>query len=202
MIKLNQVSKVIKGTEVLKEVDLVLKPGTCVMIHGHNGSGKTMLLRLIARLIKPTSGTIQYEASYRFGVIIENPTFFLQESALYNLKYLAGINQMISETTIINWLKTFNLDEVKHKKVKTFSLGMRQRLALCQAFMEEPDVILLDEPFNGVDEGNLEKIYQIIDQMKQKGTLIVIASHVKVPVEGLIDEEIKLSDGKMIERRS
>jgi len=196
MIKIENVSKEIKNKIVLKQIDLHFEEGNCYMLHGHNGSGKTMLLRLIGGLIQPTSGSIYCEKSIRFGVIIE-PAFFEHETAYYNLKYLASINCVIDDEMILQWLKTFNLFNVKDNKVKTYSLGMKQRLALCQAFMEDPDVILLDEPFNAVDEDNLQIIYKVIREIKQKGKIVIIASHVKIPDENLIDVEIKMNQGQI-----
>lgn len=195
MIKLKGVTKVIKNQKIIKNIDMNVNNGDLIMLHGHNGSGKTMLLRLISNLIKPTSGEIIHDDKLRFGVIIENPTFYLNETAFYNLKYLASFNKIIDAKEIERWLKTFNLYDVKNKKVKSFSLGMKQRLALCQAFMENPDVLLLDEPFNGIDDENLEIIYQILDREKKKNKIIIIASHVKIPVSGLITKEVRMSDG-------
>ena len=199
MIKLNQISKTIRGNDILKDVNLEFNKGEVVLLHGHNGSGKTMLLRLLCDLIKPTSGKIEKSSDLRFGVIIENPTFFQHETAFYNLKYLASINKIISDVEIEDWLKVFNLHDKKDIKVRKFSLGMRQRLALCQAFMENPDIILLDEPFNGVDDENMQAIYQAVEKEKAKGKLIVIASHVKIPVDGLVTRSVKMSDGRIVE---
>ena len=199
MIKLNQISKTIRGNDVLKNISLEFNKGEVVLLHGHNGSGKTMLLRLLCDLIKPTSGKVEKPSALHFGVIIENPTFFQHETAFYNLKYLASINRIIRDVEIEEWLKIFNLHDLKNTKVRKFSLGMRQRLALCQAFMENPDVILLDEPFNGVDDDNMQVVYQAVEKEKAKGKLIVIASHVKIPVDGLVTRSVKMSDGKVVE---
>jgi len=199
MIKLNQVSKTIRSNHVLKNINLEFNKGEVVLLHGHNGSGKTMLLRLLCDLIKPTTGEIEKPSALRVGVIIENPTFFQHETAFYNLKYLASINKLIGDEEIENWLKIFNLYDKKDLKVRKFSLGMRQRLALCQAFMENPDVILLDEPFNGVDDDNMQAIYTVVEKEKAKGKIVVIASHVKIPVDGLVTKSVKLSDGEIVE---
>lgn len=197
MIKINNVTKIIKQREILKNIKLNLNNGDFIMLHGHNGSGKTMLLRLICQLIKPTNGTISYKGNHRFGVIIENPTFFQNETAFYNLKYLASINKLIGDKEIETWLKTFNLYDVKDKKVKSFSLGMRQRLAMCQAFMENPDVLLLDEPFNGIDDENLEIVYKILAKEKKLSKIIVIASHMKITIPDLVTKEVRLSNGEI-----
>lgn len=199
MIEITNVTKEIKGKTVLKDINLKIKNREMVLLKGHNGCGKTMLLRLIAGFIKPTVGTVKGTERCRLGVIIENPSFFLNETALYNLKYLAKINNVISEDDILDVMKKFGLYEVRNNKVKTFSLGMKQRLALCQAFMEDPDVLLLDEPFNAIDDQNLEKVIDLLNEFKNKDKIIVIASH--GDIRGCkFDKIIKMSDGKIISK--
>lgn len=199
MIEITNVTKEIKGKEVLNDINLKFKNKEMVLLKGHNGCGKTMLLRLIAWFIKPTIGTVKGIENCKFGVIIENPTFFLNETALYNLKYLAKINNIISEDDILDVMKKLGLYEVRNNKVKTFSLGMKQRLALCQAFMEDPDVLLLDEPFNAIDDDNLIKVIDLLNEFKNKNKIIIIASH--GDIKGCnFDKIIKMSDGKVVSR--
>ena len=198
MIKLHDVTKQIKGKTVVSNISLQLKPGDCVAISGHNGSGKTMLLRLLCGLITPTTGQVICDEKVTFGVIIENPTFLEHETAIYNLRYLANIRKAIDDSTIIEYLRKFNLYEVRNKKVRTFSLGMKQRLALCQALMEDPDVLLLDEPFNALDDVNLGIICKEIGDLKAKGKIIVLASHGAIPEACCVDKTIRLSNGKML----
>lgn len=193
MIEIKNVSKVFKENSVLNAINLQLRPGEIVLLHGHNGSGKTMLLRLIAGFITPSTGEVIGNKGLSYGVIIENPNFFLGQTAYYNLKYLADINKNISDEEIFTYLKKLNLFDVKDKKVSTFSLGMKQRLALCQAFMENPDVLLLDEPFNAVDDENLEIVIKIIEDFREKGKIIVIASHGEIKVK--FDQIVKMSNG-------
>ena len=195
MIKLDNVSKVIKDKNILVNVNLEFKEGQCYLVKGHNGSGKTMLLRMICGFLKPTDGKVIYDKEYSYGVIIENPAFFLNETAMYNMKYLADINKKIGKEEIDKWLKRFNLLEFKDKKVKTFSLGMKQRLALCQAFMESPDVILLDEPFNAIDEDNLNIVYDLLKEQREAGKIIVIASHIENNFN--YDSIITMNEGKI-----
>lgn len=196
MIHVKNVSKIIKHQTVLSDIDLTLMEGEVVLLQGHNGCGKTMLLRLIAGFITPTTGEITGNESYRYGVIIENPNFFLNQTAYYNLKYLADIKKEITDTDIDTCLKKFNLYKVKDKKVSTFSLGMKQRLALCQAFMENPDVLLLDEPFNAIDTDNLNVVLKLIEEFKNKGKIIVVASHGDVKFS--FDHTITMSNGKIV----
>lgn len=159
MIKIDSVSKTIKKKEVLKDISFNLYPHQVTLIRGHRGSGKTMLLRLICGLIQPTKGEVLLADDYFFGTLIEQPAFFEEETAFYNLQYLAKMNNQIDDSIIEAYLKRFKLYQQRNDKVKTYSSDMKQRLALLQAFMEDPDVVLLDEPFKGIEEDNLEMIY-------------------------------------------
>lgn len=120
MIKIENVSKKIKEYTVLDNVSLSIESGDYILLKGHNGSGKTMLIRLISGLITPDVGTVKRANGLSFGVIIETPNFFMSETAMYNLKYLASINKKIKEDRIIELLKRFNLYEYRNKKVRTF----------------------------------------------------------------------------------
>ena len=197
MIKLQTVTKNLKGHDVLKDVSFNFEKGKIYLLCGHNGSGKTMLLRLLCGLITPTSGTIK-GGDYTYGVIIETPTFVEYETARQNLKFLASIQKKIAMTDIERAIKKVNLSNVIDKKVKKYSLGMKQRLAFCQAIMEDPDVLLLDEPFNALDSKHFNLILNIIKEMKEEGKLIVIAAHGFDPNEHpIFDGIITLNDGKV-----
>lgn len=199
MIEINHVSKTLKQKEVLSDITLNFNEGMVYLLKGHNGCGKTMLLRAVCGLIHPDSGTIVYPEDTAFGVIIENPAFMENETAWQNLVYLAKINRRIGEDQIEAALKAVNLYEARDKKVRTYSLGMKQRLAICQAIMEDPEVLLLDEPFNALDPENVEAVKKIILDEKQKGKIIVIAAHmVDQPLEDLFDEVISMAEGKVV----
>ncbi|OIJ13978.1 hypothetical protein BKP37_09170 [Anaerobacillus alkalilacustris] len=199
MIKLNKITKEIKGKTVLDNISIEFIEGNSYLLKEHNGSGKTMLLRLLCDLIKPTTGKVVREIKeYTYGIIIENPSFLENETALYNLKYLASIKKRITEQEIYDALKLLNLYDHRNDKVKTFSLGMKQRLGLCQAIMEDPDVLLLDEPFNALDDENYEVVKNILKHLKEKGKLIIIAAHGLSKEDfHLFDEIITLSAGKV-----
>lgn len=198
MITLKHVCKEIKGKKVLLDISLEFEEGTAYLLKGHNGSGKTMLLRLLCGLIKPTSGEIIQSKDFTYGVMIENPSFLENETALYNLKYLAAINKTIDEEVILKFLKHVNLYDERNNKVKTFSLGMRQRLGLCQALMEEPEILLLDEPFNALDDENYVTAVKLLSEYKRKGKMIVVASHGFSDSDlAFFNEVITLSDGKV-----
>lgn len=199
MIQLASISKKLKGKNILQNISLEFIEGKAYLLKGHNGSGKTMLLRMLCDLIKPSSGEIVRNQNYTYGVMIENPSFLENETALYNLKYLAAINKVIDENKILKSLKQVNLYDERNNKVKTFSLGMKQRLGLCQAIMEGPDILILDEPFNALDEKNYEMAINLLTQLKEKGKMIVVASHgFSTDDTILFDQTITLSNGKVI----
>lgn len=196
MIKLNNVTKKIKEKVVIDDVSLTFEEGKLYLLRGHNGSGKTMLLRLLCGLLTPTRGTIE-KPEYTYGVMIETPNFVLHETARQNLKFLASIQKKIGMEEIENNLEEVNLLNEIDVKVKNYSLGMRQRLGFCQAVMEDPDVILLDEPFNALDDEHFDLILKRILEMK-KDKIIVIAAHgfdmEKYPV---FDQVITMENGKV-----
>jgi len=197
LIQFKNVTKSIKGKEVLSNINCKFNRGNVYLISGHNGCGKTMLLRVISGLLKADSGKVINDENVQFGLIIENPKFMEDESVLYNLKFLANIRNIIDEDKILETLDKVNLLNVKKDKVKKLSLGMKQRLAIAQALMEDPEIILLDEPFNALDEENFNNIIKLLDEEKKKNKTIIIAAHGFK--NDIVDEEIKLSNGKVIE---
>ena len=199
MLKADKITKVLKGNEVLSNISYTFENGKLYLLTGHNGCGKTMLLRALCGLITPDSGEIICDKKCNFGVVIETPKFMENETGYFNLCYLASIRNIINKDTIKENIKLFDLDNVKNKKVKTYSLGMKQRLGLCQAVMEDPDIILLDEPFNAIDEENLNRIYEILNGFRDKNKIIIIASHGIVDRNKLmIDETIVMDKGKIL----
>lgn len=199
MIKVENATKVLSKNQVLTNINLTLEQGECVLLKGHNGCGKTMLLRLLCGLMQPTEGSVTFSEDYRFGVIIETPTFFLNETVLYNLKYLASINKLIDQDTIEMFLKRLNLYDNRNMKVRKLSLGMKQRLAICQSFMENPDVLLLDEPFNAIDDENLKVVYEMIKENCDDGKLVVVASHGDTGSIDFFQKEYIMNNGKIMQ---
>lgn len=197
MIKLNNYQKIIKGKTVIDSINYTFEDGKAYLLTGHNGCGKTMLLRAVCGLINPTSGDCIRDKSYSFGVIIENPSFMDNETAIYNLRYLAKIRNTIQITEIEEALKKVNLFEYRNSKVKSFSLGMKQRLAICQAIMENPDVLLLDEPFNALDDKNYNDVLELLKTMKNEKRIIIVAAH-NVDDVNIYDETLKMENGKLI----
>lgn len=196
MIILKNAGKKIRDRHVLDDINIEFEEGTIYLLEGPNGSGKTMMLRMLAGLISPTEGEVTFEKKYSYGVIIETPTFLNGDTALKNLRFLAHINRKIDDEQIYEMMKTFDLYNDRNAKVRTFSLGMTQRLALCQALMEEPEVLLLDEPFNALDSTNAGVLTDLLKNEKQKNRIIVIAAHNINPTAGIIvDRIITMEDG-------
>ena len=185
-LKLENLTKTIKGKTVLDHIDLTLESGKIYGMFGRNGSGKTMLLRAMSGLIFPTEGKIIYNEKIlhedmdfpeHIGLIIEQVELYPQFNAFVNLKLLSKINNKVSDNEIIHFLNLVGLDPFSKQKVGTFSLGMKQKLAIAQAIFETPDVLLLDEPTNGLDEESIKIVREILLKEKERGCLIVIASH-------------------------
>ncbi len=175
MIKINNVSKQIKNRNILTNISLDINQNEMVIIQGHNGSGKTMLLRLIAGFIQPSTGTVSNDFS-SIGVIIEKPEF-LNISGLENLKYLANINNLIKEEDILSCLKDLDLYNDRNLNVRKYSLGMKQKLAIIQSYMENQELLLLDEPFIALDKSSISTVVNLLNNLKEKGKTIVIATH-------------------------
>lgn len=196
MIELKGVTKNLKGHDVIKDVSLSFEQGKLYLLCGHNGSGKTMLLRLICGLINPTRGKIE-KPEYTYGVIIDTPSFVEHETARQNLKFLASIQKRINMEGIEDAIAKVNLSDVIDKKIKKYSLGMKQRLAFCQAIMENPDVLLLDEPFNALDDEHFFIILEMIKTFKKDKIIIVAAHGFDVQKHPIFDEIITLDGGKV-----
>jgi len=196
MIHLNNVHKTIKRKNVLTNINLSFEKGKLYLLKGQNGSGKTMLLRLLCGLLKPDKGQISQPKS-RYGVMIENPHFVEHETGRQNLEFLASIQKKITMPEIETTLKKLNLLEVADTKVKTYTLGMKQRLAFCQAIMEDPDVLLLDEPFNTLDEESLKLTIKILTKMKPNKIIIIAAHGHNLQDYPIFDEIITLCNGKI-----
>lgn len=195
MVEIINASKTLKGKPVLKNINFKPEKGTIYGLEGHNGSGKTMLLRLLCGLLKPTTGTVNIDKNTSFGVMIETPGFMFSESALNNLKYLADINKKIGEKEIDEVLSRVGLADSKKIKTKKFSLGMLQKLGIAQAIMENPDVLLLDEPFNALDDESCKNVKEIIKEQRDRGAAIVIVSHELNYIREECDCVYKMTDG-------
>ena len=196
VIKVENVVKKFKDATVLKNISVEFEEGKIHGLIGRNGSGKTVLMKCICGLVPVTSGQITVEDKIigkdtdipdSIGMIIEAPGFLPNYSAFKNLKFLASIRNTISNDDIRDAIRTVGLDPDSKKKVGKFSLGMRQRLGLAQAFMENPNILILDEPMNGLDNKGVDEIRQILLDLKGQGKTIIIASHSREDIEVLCD---------------
>ena len=208
MIQLQNVTKRIKENTVLDNVSYTSKSGFVYGLYGQNGSGKTMLLRAISGLINLDSGSIfidgeklhdKIEFPPETGIVIENMELLPECSAKRNLQMLAKIKNIADEKDIIFSLERVGLGPDSDKKVKKFSLGMKQRLNIAQAIFENQKIILLDEPTNALDEDAVQLIYKIIREEKSRGATIIVATHHKEDLKEVCDVILKIAEGKIVE---
>ncbi|ADY54481.1 ABC transporter related protein [Syntrophobotulus glycolicus DSM 8271] len=205
-IEIIDLNKIVKGNEILKNINLSLEKGKIYGFCGRNGSGKTMLFRAICGLIKPTSGEVRMnnkvlhkDISFpeSVGAIIESPGFWNDYTGYTNLKTLAAIKNIISDTDIKNSLKKVGLNPEDRRTYKKYSLGMKQRLGIAQAIMEKPDLIILDEPTNALDKEGVLMVRNLLLEEKARGATILIASHNPQDIEILADHIYEMRDGEL-----
>lgn len=205
-IELKNVSKKIKGIDILDDVSLRMESGKIYGFRGKNGSGKTMLMRAIAGLIKVT-GTVDIDGRIlgkdemfppSIGILIENPSFVAEYTGLKNLEMLACIKNKIEIEDIRHAMEQVGLDPGDKRTYKKYSLGMKQKLGIAAAFMEKPDIIILDEPINALDEAGAKQVHKILEEQKKRGALIIIACHDKEELEMLSDEIIEIYEGRIV----
>ncbi|UWE04066.1 ABC transporter ATP-binding protein [Laceyella sacchari] len=203
-VKLDNVSKIIDKKQILSQVNLEVAEGKIVGLVGRNGSGKTMIFRMISGFVYPTEGRIfvfdkEVGKDGTFpqdvGVIIETPGFIPEYSGFKNLKMLASLRNKISDADIEQVMEQVGLDPRDKKAVRKYSLGMRQRLGIAQAIMEQPKLLLLDEPTNGLDTDGVEMLHQLLLNLRKDGVSILLASHYMEEIEKLCDEVYKVEKG-------
>lgn len=206
MITVNNVSLKIKKDTILKDINVEFDDGKIHGIIGRNGSGKTMLMKCICGFIKPTEGEISVAGKKigvdcdfpeSVGIIIETPEFIPYYSGFKNLKLLADIRHKITSEDICRSMELVGLDPKLKRSVKKYSLGMRQRLGLAQAVMENPDLLILDEPMNGLDKDGVGDMRKYLLALKEQGKTILIASHSAEDIEVLCDTVVEMDKGRM-----
>ncbi|MDO4293085.1 MAG: ABC transporter ATP-binding protein [Eubacteriales bacterium] len=204
-IEVKGLHKKFRGYPVLNGISCSFEAGKIYGLVGRNGSGKTVLLKCICGFLIPTEGEIWIdgvrkkdgELLNRAGIIIEEPAFLGNVSGLNNLKYLYGIRNRPDKKKLRNVMNQMGLNADDKKAVSKYSLGMRQRLALAQALMEEPELLLLDEPMNGLDEKGAAEIRSLLLQWKREGRLIILASHNRDDIEILCDAVYEMDAGRL-----
>lgn len=193
---------------VLNDINLELTSGHIYGLAGINGSGKTVLMKCICGLSTPTQGCIQIDDKKigkdidfpeSIGVLIETPGFIEHYSALDNMLSLASIKNKTDKEQVIALLNRVGLDPYEKKRVKKYSLGMRQKLGIAMALLDEPDIVILDEPFNALDKKSVINVKNIILQLKEENRLVIISSHDGSLLEEITDKIYEIEEGKIIE---
>ena len=205
-IAINNYTKKIKKRTVLDNINLTFDKGKIYGLVGKNGCGKTMLLRGICGFITASQGEIiinnikvgNGKFAPSFGTVIESTELYNNLTAFENLSLLSSFSKNRVDKEVINyWIKRFGLEPTSKKKYGEFSLGMRQRLSLAQAFMEQPELIVLDEPTNALDEKGIKEFHEIALEAKNDGATIIIASHSKEDIDILCDKIFCMENGKI-----
>lgn len=207
MVEIKNYCKSIKSRPILNNVSYNFEYGKIYGIYGHNGSGKTMLLRAIAGLLVPDSGSVVIDGKVlhkdmsfppSIGIVIENMNLLPQYNAFDNLKILGKIKKTATDEDIKTALERVGLKS--DLKVKKFSLGMKQRLNIAQAVFEKQKIILLDEPTNALDNDGVQLIYKLLKKEKERGALVVITTHHKEDLEEVCDVVLKMTEGELHEK--
>jgi ABC-2 type transport system ATP-binding protein len=206
VIEVKDVTKNVKGKNLIQNITFQVKKGSIIGIIGRNGSGKTVLMKCICGFMKPSSGKIivngkqvgeNAKLASNMGILIENPGFLSNYSGYRNLKFLADIERKIGKKEIREYMKLVGLDPDNRKPVKHYSLGMRQRLAIAQSIMEEQDIVILDEPMNGLDNMGVNDMRQLFLKLKEQGKTILLTSHMKEDIDILCDEVYMMEAGNL-----
>ena len=209
IVKLDNISKSFKHQAIINNINITFKPNKIYGIIGRNGSGKTVLLKMICGILKPDSGKILFDNEdyiNKFGVpkstraLIESPEMINDLSGFENLKLIASIKNEIDDKQILKTLEIVGLKNEEYKKYKNYSLGMKQKLGIAQVLMEDADLIILDEPFNGLDDKSANNMRNLIKSLKAN-KIIIVATHIKDDIENLIDDLYKIDCGNLIYER-
>ena len=208
-IELTGVNKYIRKNPILLDIDLELEPGNIYGFRGQNGCGKTMLMRMIGGLILPNSGEVRIDGKVlhkdiaypkSIGALIENPAFLGGYTGRENLRMLARLSDGIGNEDVDRAIESVGLDPNDKRKYRQYSLGMKQKLGIANAVMGEPDIIMLDEPINALDEESVKKIRVMLRGLRDKSKLLIIACHDREEIEYLSDEIILMHEGRIVGR--
>jgi len=206
-IRLEHAGKQIRGAWVFRDIYLSLQTGQIHGLIGRNGAGKTMLLKSICGLTHVTEGTVvvngqklgkETDIPDSVGALIEVPGFLLNVSGFQNLRYLAGLRNRIQEQGVRTAMERVGLSAADKKRVGKYSLGMRQRLGIAQAIMEDPDILILDEPMNGLDDQGVSDMRGLFLELRDKGKTILLASHYVEDIEELCDTVTRMDRGRVV----
>lgn len=207
MINVNNLSKRFGENEVLSDISVRLESGKIYGLVGRNGCGKTMLMKCICGFVKPTSGKIVIDGNVlgkdmdvpeHMGIIIENPGFIPYYSGYKNLRLLASVRGKTGKKEIAEYMEMVGLDAKSKKHVSKYSLGMRQKLGIVQAIMERPEILLLDEPMNGLDRKSVELVRNLIKKTADAGAVVLLSSHNQEDIDTLCDVVYHMEDGRIV----
>ena len=205
-IRIKEIEKSFGKNKILDKISLEMESGKIYGIVGYNGSGKTVLFKCICGFLKTDAGEIWINQDCMHqttdllnnaGIIIEEPSFLEKKSAYQNLKCLYMIRNKVDKKWLYEVLKKVDLNPESAKRVGKYSMGMKQRLAIAQAIMEKPKILILDEPFNGLDKEGVKEMRELFLELKQQGTLMILASHNKDDIDILCDEVYEMEKGKL-----
>jgi ABC-2 type transport system ATP-binding protein len=206
-IEISDIKKSFNHFTVFENINLLIPKANITGISGPNGAGKSILLRIICGLVKPTEGQISVfgkrigvdvDFPDRTGALIDVPGFLPNYSAYQNLRMLANISGQSGSERILEVLSIVGLDKDNQQPVRTFSVGMRKRLGVAQAILEEPDLLLLDEPTDSIDQAGWKNIYEYLIQLKEKGTAILLTSNKLDEINILCDQAFLLQEKKLV----
>ncbi|MCI5759209.1 ABC transporter ATP-binding protein [Bilifractor sp. LCP19S3_H10] len=205
-LQVEHVSKMIKGVEILQDISFSLDKGCICGLQGKNGCGKSMLLRVLCGLVLPSEGEViidgkKLDRRHSFpescGVLIESPGFLNNYTVMDNLESLAEIRGVIGKDEIEAVLKRVGMFDNRNKKFRQCSLGMKQKVGIAAAIMEKPDLILLDEPTNALDQKSTENFWRLIQEEKERGALIIVASHDLADLGNAADKVYCMEEGRI-----
>lgn len=203
-VEIVNLTKSFRKEGVLKDISHSFEEGKIHGIIGFNGSGKTVLFKCICGFLRPDGGYVRVQGKMigkerdfpeSLGMIIENPGFLPHLSGLENLTRLAGLRKRVGREEVVQAIVRLGLDPYSKKKVRQYSLGMRERLGIAQAIMEEPETLILDEPFNGLDKRGVAEVCELFEELRERGKTILLAAHNMPRIEGLCDTICEMDAG-------
>lgn len=207
-IYLKDLSLVIGRQVILRGINARFTGGKIYGLVGHNGSGKTMLMKCICGFVRPTAGGVRINGSWlgleqdfpdSLGALIEAPGFLPYYTGQKNLRLLAGLQGLVGEAEILRAMRWVGLDPAERKTVGKYSLGMRQRLGIAQAVMERPEILILDEPMNGLDPDGAAQVRRLLLSLKEESRIILLASHIQQDVLELCDTVCRMQGGELLD---
>ena len=203
MLEIENLIKTFGTQTVISDISMTLVSGKIYGLVGRNGSGKTMLMRVIAGLVNPSSGQLLFDGKNRvdadpnIGIMIENASLYPELSGRENLRLLASIRKRATNEEIDHAIRRVGLEPEDKRMFRKYSLGMKQRLMLAQAIMEQPEVLLLDEPTNAIDRKGVELVHQIMSEEAQRGAIVLLASHVDYDIRSLCSRVFLIEKGRL-----